>query len=702
MDLQKKTLLILITFLILTIALTSIFVTLILLSNYQSLEREYVTNDLKHVYIQLNNEENTLSAIASDWAPWDETYDFVTGNNPDYITKNVNPDSFSNLHIDFMIITNSTGGIVYSGEYDPVNKTIIPVDSTLLMKITPTSPLVNQTDPHKATTGIIILPETPVLITSHLIVRTNFSGTPQGAVIMGSFLNQNQINRLASLTVPTLAYYQVDSPELPATVRSTLQNAPDTLITQPLDMNSVAGYILVRDIYNKPGLVLEITEPRDLYQEGTRTIYHFIFILLFTEMIFGFVMIFFLDHAILSRIKSLGSQVICIGSKGDRTSRVKLEGSDELSSLAGEINLMLDNIEKTNAELSTSEARYRQLAEDTSDVLITTDTKGKVLYVSPSINRYGYLCEEIISRDFLHLVYAGDRTRINTELIQEIIDCSSTITTFRLVDKWGFVHWMEAKLTISMDVFGAPTGINGVLRDFTDRKRAEQAITLANKKLNLLNNITRHDILNTITALLGSVDMAKATKNPIEREELLIQIKDLTRVIQRQIEFTREYQSVGVNSPLWQNVRDILNRAITNFAGSRITFIQDFENIEIYADPLLEKVFYNLIDNAIRYGEQITTIRFYCEISDKGLTFVCEDDGVGIPKKEKKSIFERGIGKNTGMGLFLTREILLITGIMIQETGTPGNGAKFEMIIPNSAFRFVRKSPGKNQKENDM
>jgi signal transduction histidine kinase len=260
------------------------------------------------------------------------------------------------------------------------------------------------------------------------------------------------------------------------------------------------------------------------------------------------------------------------------------------------------------------------------------------------------------------------------------------------VDKWGFIHWIETKSTINMDVFGKTTGINGVLRDFSDRKRAEEAIVLANKKLNLLNNITRHDILNTITALLGCVDMANATKVPAEREEFLSQIKELTRIIQRQIEFTREYQSVGVNAPSWQNLGEVLNRTIVNFAGSGIMFVGEIENTEVYADPLLEKVFYNLIDNAIRYGEHIRTVRFYYQISDVGLILTCEDDGIGIPDAEKVQIFEQGVGKNTGMGLFLTREILLITGITIRENGRFGQGARFEMLIPNGAFRFVRET----------
>ena len=67
---------------------------------------------------------------------------------------------------------------------------------------------------------------------------------------------------------------------------------------------------------------------------------------------------------------------------------------------------------------------------------------------------------------------------------------------------------------------------------------------------------------------------------------------------------------------------------------------------------------------------------------------ICEDDGVGIETGIKEKIFERGFGNNTGLGLFLTREILMITGITIRETGEPGSGARFIISLPKGTYRF--------------
>jgi len=89
----------------------------------------------------------------------------------------------------------------------------------------------------------------------------------------------------------------------------------------------------------------------------------------------------------------------------------------------------------------------------------------------------------------------------------------------------------------------------------------------------------------------------------------------------------------------------------------------------------------------VRHGEQVTRIKMSAEQRGDAMLFVYEDDGVGISEEDKKRLFEKGFGKNTGFGLFLSREILAITGITITETGTPGKGVRFEILVPPGAWR---------------
>jgi len=81
-------------------------------------------------------------------------------------------------------------------------------------------------------------------------------------------------------------------------------------------------------------------------------------------------------------------------------------------------------------------------------------------------------------------------------------------------------------------------------------------------------------------------------------------------------------------------------------------------------------------------------IRFsFYETHDR-LVCVYEDNGNGIPAKDKPRMFTRGFGKNTGLGMFPAKEILAITGLTIQEMGEFGKGVRFEITVPKGAYHF--------------
>jgi len=221
-----------------------------------------------------------------------------------------------------------------------------------------------------------------------------------------------------------------------------------------------------------------------------------------------------------------------------------------------------------------------------------------------------------------------------------------------------------------------------------ERKRFESAIQLANRKLTTLSSITRHDILNQITAIVMYLSLAEEGVSDPETREHLQKIEEVIQLIQKQIRFTRDYQNIDSDSPQWQNVSDTVKQAISDLDLRDVTIETELDRLEIYADFLLEKVFSNLVDNSLRHGEKVTTIRFYFQETQEGVTIFCKDDGTGIPTNAKERIFKREYYRNTGYGLFLASEVLSITGFAIKETGEPGKGARFEIQVPRESFRF--------------
>jgi signal transduction histidine kinase len=220
-----------------------------------------------------------------------------------------------------------------------------------------------------------------------------------------------------------------------------------------------------------------------------------------------------------------------------------------------------------------------------------------------------------------------------------------------------------------------------------EKFRVEEALRQANHKLNLLTTITRHDVLNTLTALMNTVDLAMLkTSDPSFRDHLSNEGKLLAQ-IQRQIEFTHDYETLGKGAPVWHDLQLLVENNARQVLPKTIAVETDLRGILLFADPLFEKVIYNLMDNAVRHGGTVTRIHFSVRDTEGGLCLTCADDGEGIPDHEKSRIFERGYGKNTGLGLFLVREILGITGFTIRETGVPGKGAQFEIVVPDGMYR---------------
>ena len=230
---------------------------------------------------------------------------------------------------------------------------------------------------------------------------------------------------------------------------------------------------------------------------------------------------------------------------------------------------------------------------------------------------------------------------------------------------------------------------DGIFGDVTGRKRVEDALIVTNKKHSLLSSVTRHDILNQLVGLDGYLTILKKKMPDPTLNEYLEKARAVAKRISAVIRFTKEYERIGVNTPAWQDCRTLVDTVVRQASLGQVIVKNDLTpGTEVFADRLFDRVFDNLIDNTLRYGgDQIKTIRISSQASNANLTIIYEDDGVGITAEDKNRLFTHGFGKHTGLGLFLSQEILSITGITIIENGVPGKGVRFEITVPHGTWR---------------
>ncbi|MDG6256571.1 MAG: PAS domain S-box protein [Methanomicrobiaceae archaeon] len=341
---------------------------------------------------------------------------------------------------------------------------------------------------------------------------------------------------------------------------------------------------------------------------------------------------------------------------------------------------------KARKALEESERRFRTLVESVEEAVMIIDRACRITYVNPYVARLlGRDRASLQDSTFEELLPAEVVERA-TEMAYKVFD-SGKMTRFTFFYP-GIDRWLDVAIVPLHREDPRVTTLCYVARDITDLKQLEQSLAQANAKLQLLSSITRHDILNQITALLAYVTLLKdeAPETP-EIQRYIDLIEQLTYRIEGQISFTRDYEDMGVKQPAWQNVKQTVERVRGSIPLGPIDLSIETGTLEVFADPMLEKIFFNLISNSIQHGEKVSKIRVSVRWRDGGAVILVEDDGRGIPDGMKEEIFRKGVGKHKGYGLFLAKEILSITGISIHECGREGEGARFEIVVPAGIAR---------------
>ncbi|HWQ66398.1 MAG TPA: HAMP domain-containing sensor histidine kinase [Methanospirillum sp.] len=220
------------------------------------------------------------------------------------------------------------------------------------------------------------------------------------------------------------------------------------------------------------------------------------------------------------------------------------------------------------------------------------------------------------------------------------------------------------------------------------REKTEISLAKVNKRLTQLSEITRHDILNQITALKIYLEVIPETDDKESVDEYAEKAGQILEKITLLLFFTYDYEKIGQDQPIWHNIGKLLDQSQNEFAG-QIIITHTCDKVEILADPLIKKIIYNLIDNTIRHGVNADTIRVSFEEREKYGSLIYQDNGEGIPKINKEKIFVRGFGKGSGLGMAFITEVLESHDFTICENGVEGMGVRFEITIPMDKFRII-------------
>ncbi|MCJ2511929.1 MAG: PAS domain S-box protein [Candidatus Thermoplasmatota archaeon] len=367
---------------------------------------------------------------------------------------------------------------------------------------------------------------------------------------------------------------------------------------------------------------------------------------------------------------------------------VRRDSEGNVTKLQG---VILDDTERRRDALEIE--RLASMVDSSMDAIISKSTDGTILTWNPAAeSMYGYSADEAMGRPISMLI-PPDRL---DEYYRRFKQAKRGIRgqPFETVRMRKDGSLVDVSLMISpvKDRSGRTTGAFAIARDITERKKTEEALEQANAKLNLMGSITRHDVINQIGILSGYLSLAEDDSNDSERVEHMEAAKKACRTITEQLQFAGSYQKAGTKEPEWTRVRLEFAGAASVTDMEEIRVKEKLGDLEVLADPMFETVFLNLLNNTRRHGQKTTEVVVEFEPRDDAVAIRYSDDGVGIPADAKEKIFQRGYGKDTGLGLFLIREVLGITGMSMREIGVPDEGAVFEILVPSGKHRMPSES----------
>jgi PAS domain S-box-containing protein len=474
----------------------------------------------------------------------------------------------------------------------------------------------------------------------------------------------------------------VDGPTK-VSIEKVIQQRRDMTVTLP-EIGRTVKYLFIdlkKEQYGSDASrIVEITYNDAMLEKAIEGHVQFIVLLAFLALTIGIFVAFLLSWYVSKPISKIIHDVNRI-SAGDLDWKITPTNVAEFRVLEHSINTMVGSLQDSIREVKESEILRREIIEQLPVAVFMKSVKdGKYMFWNKASEQiFNLRATEVIGRTDLELFSQKMVSTIDKEDIEARLNQIS-ISNKKITDK---VRGQRIIHMIIVPIFDSTNNIQyivGIGEDVT-----EETLSM---KIDLLFSITRRDILDQLSNIVSSLERAQLKSSREAMQTFFDKTLESIASIRNQMAFVRSLQDIGITSPTWQSVKKVFWEAVMLNPSNTIDIRMDMDDIELFADPLLPRVFYNLLANSIQHGDlQLTKIRLYAQKRGETLILIYEDNGKGIPLDEKEKIFEFGFGTGTGFGLFLIRELLGYTGITITETGEPGKGAKFEILVPNGKFR---------------
>ncbi|MCX5829533.1 MAG: PAS domain S-box protein [Deltaproteobacteria bacterium] len=462
----------------------------ILLGGIQEIEIRESRQDLDRAIALLDNELSSIGTMAREYATWNDMCTFMTSRTPAFITSNFTDSTFINLKINFIIITDRSGNIVYASGFDLKKQKKMPIFNGFPEQRKIIHDYIFSSPTSKSSSGIEFLQEGLTMLAVRPIMTSDGKGNPRGLFIIGRFLDTGEIAHLGEMLKLKLSLFHKNEKNLPPDVSNawTALTPDQTMFIQPISGHTIAGYALMKDLFGKSSLVLRTMDDRSIFKHGKAIAVYVLIFVLFAALVFTVVSVLLLEKLVLRRLLKISHDVRSIESDGNLTKRIQLDGRDELANLTHDINNMLEKLEHSEINIRNEAEKYRAVIEDQTEFICRFDQDGALTFINDAYYRFfHHKRRELIGRHFLSFVPDNDRGHID-ELLSSVKTENPVISyENRVILPEGEELWQHWTCRAIYDEHGEFMEYQAVGRDISDRKQAENELLTLNSKLEEAN-----------------------------------------------------------------------------------------------------------------------------------------------------------------------------------------------------------------------
>jgi PAS domain S-box-containing protein len=492
MTLRKKNILAISIIFLVFVVFFGCLINYMLLKEFNLAEAMIAEQKIVQAINSLNDSLEKFRVTADDYAIWDDTYEFVNGNMPNFIEENLGDNGFINLRLNFLVVADNAGKIIFERAFDLAGRKEMEIPGEFNQYLNLNSQVFYHPDSKSGTKGIVMISGKPVMFISRPILRTDGGGSSAGSYIIGRYLEGDELKRISDQTSAEIKIISPAKDNIYNSFSGELISPDGSAVEVKInDKKLVLAAAPVKDVDGRTAFYFLNSNSGKIIAGGKKTLFNLNIIIIISGLAISTLFYLLFSRPIILKLEKMLGWIREVRKTGNYSSMAFAGGDDETEMIGAEIKAAFEEFNEKKAETAENEKRMRQILELARIWTWELDQEGNYIYSNKqSEGVIGYRREEIVGRNIAYFFNPDEKDKFAAE-IKSKIDNKRPFRDFinSKISKAGKVLWFSCGAAPNFDDSGKFTGFIGYSFDITEEKLSKDNYEKNNLEIGQFNQL---------------------------------------------------------------------------------------------------------------------------------------------------------------------------------------------------------------------